>query len=174
MAFHISEVANPANLNLYGQCLQHCVGFFWPFCRLFLDVNFVVKLGIPKRLVMMILSPYHQQSGPQPDLDIAKWRPRRETRAKVTSWLFAAPRIVVSPYYFESCDFRQWEIRGVKKKCRPMNVCALLGGKTIEHESFSAQRNARQGAKHRKKKGECDFLDHWKNFLEIYIKFACW
>ena len=60
MAFHVSEVANPANLNLYGQCLQHCFGFFWPFCHLFLDVSFVVKLGIPERLVMMILNPYHQ------------------------------------------------------------------------------------------------------------------
>ena len=26
----------------------------------------------------------------------AKWRPRRETRGKVTSWLFAAPRSVLS------------------------------------------------------------------------------
>ena len=37
----------------------------------------------------------------------AKWRPRRETRGKVSSWLFAVPRSVLSPYYFESCDFRQ-------------------------------------------------------------------
>ena len=58
MAFHVSEVANPANLNLYEQCLQHCVVFSWPFCHLFLDVSCVVKLGIPARLVMMILSPY--------------------------------------------------------------------------------------------------------------------
>ena len=100
----------------------------------------------------------------------AKWRPRRETRGKVTSWLFAAPRSVLSPYYFESCDFRQWEIRGVKKKCRPMNVCAFLGGKTTEHESFSAQRNARQGAKHRKKEGECHFLDLWKKFFWNFHK----
>ncbi|CAH3039530.1 unnamed protein product [Porites lobata] len=35
-----------------------------------------------------------------------------------------------------------------------MNVCAFLGSKTTEHESFSAQRNARQGAKHRKKEGD--------------------
>ena len=95
----------------------------------------------------------------------AKWRSRLETRGKVTSWLFAAPRSVLSPYYFESCEFRQWEIRGVKKKCRPMNVCAFLAGKTTEHESFSDQRNARQGAKHRKKEGECHFLDLWKNFF---------
>ena len=61
---------------------------------------------------------------------ICKMAPRRETRGKVTSRLFAVPRM----YYFESCDFRQWEIRGVKKKCRPMNVCAFLGGKTTEHE----------------------------------------
>ena len=104
----------------------------------------------------------------------AKWRPRRETRGKVTSWLFAAPRSVLSPYYFESCDFRQWEIRGVKKKCRPMNVCAFLGGKTTEHESFSAQRNAGQGAKHLKKEGEFQFSDPWKIFFEICITFACW
>ena len=52
----------------------------------------------------------------------AKWRPRRETWGKVTSGFFAAPRSVFSPYYFESRDFRQWEIRGVKKKFRPMNV----------------------------------------------------
>ena len=104
----------------------------------------------------------------------AKWRPRRETRGKVTSWLFAAPRSVLSPYYFESCDFRQWEIRGVKKKCRPMNVCAFLGGKTTEHESFSAQRNAGQGAKHLKKKVSFNFLILEKKVFEIYIKFACW
>ena len=95
----------------------------------------------------------------------AKWRPRRETRGKVTSRLFAAPRSVFSPYYFESCDFRQWEIRGVKKKCRPMNVCAFLGGKTTEHKSCSAQRNARQGAKHLKKEGEFQFSDPWKQFF---------
>ena len=98
---------------------------------------------------------------------LAKWRPRRGTRGKVTSWPFAAPRSVLSPYYFESCELRQWEIRGVKKKCRPMNVCAFLGGKTTEHESFSAQRNARQGAKHRKKEVECHFLDLWK---KIFLK----
>ena len=104
----------------------------------------------------------------------AKWRPRRETRGKVTSRPFAAPRSVFSPYYFESCDFRQWEIGGVKKKCRPMNICAFLGGKTTEHESFSAQRNAGQGAKHLKKEGEFQFSDPWKKFFETYIKFACW
>ena len=92
----------------------------------------------------------------------AKWHPRRETRGKVTSRLFAAPRSVFSPYYFESCDLRQWEIRGVKKKYRPMNVCAFLGGKTTAHESFSAQRNAGQGAKHLKKEGEFQFSDPWK------------
>ena len=43
-----------------------------------------------------------------------------------------------------------------------MNVCAFLGGKTTEHEIFSAQRNARQGEKHRKKEGERHFLDLWK------------
>ena len=89
----------------------------------------------------------------------AKWRPRLETPGKVTSRLFAAPISVFSPYYFESCDFRQREIRGVKKKCRPINVCAFLGGKTTEHESFSAQRNAGQGAKHLKKEGEFQFSD---------------
>ena len=60
MAFRVSGVANPVNLNLHRQCLQHCVGFFWPFCRLFLDVGLLVTLGIPKRLVTTILSPYHQ------------------------------------------------------------------------------------------------------------------
>ena len=47
----------------------------------------------------------------------------------------------------------------MKKKCRPMNVCVFLGGKTTEHESFSAQRNAGQGAKHLKKEGEFQFSD---------------
>ena len=123
----------------------------------------------------------NRQSGPQPDLDIWWRHPHLQngahadkTRGKVTSWLFAAPRSVLSPYYFESCDFRQWEIRGVKKKCRPMNVCAFLGGKTTEHESFPGQRNARQRAKHRKKEGECHFWARWKSFFEIYSKFACW
>ena len=114
----------------------------------------------------------HHQSGPQPDLDIwwrhlhlQKWRPRRETRVKVTSWLFAGPRSVLTPYYFESCDFRQWEIRGVKKKCRPMNVCAFLGSTTTEHESFSAQRNARQGVKHRKKRRWVSFFGPLENIF---------
>ena len=88
----------------------------------------------------------------------AKWRPRRETRGKVTSRLFAGTRSVFSPCYFESYDFRQWEIRGVKKKCRLMNVRAFSGGRTTEHESFSAQRNAGQGAKHLKNEGEFQFL----------------
>ena len=107
-------------------------------------------------------------------MTFAKWRPRRVTRGKVTSRLFAAPRSVFSPYCFESCNFRQWEIMSVKKKCLPMNVCAFLGGKTTEHESFSAQRNAGQGAKHLKKKVSFNFLILEKNFFEIYIKFACW
>ena len=47
----------------------------------------------------------------------------------------------------------------MKKKWRPMNGCALFRAKTVEHESLSAQRNARQGAKHRKKEGEKHFLD---------------
>ena len=38
-----------------------------------------------------------------------------------------------------------------------MNVCAFLEGKTTEHESLSAQRNARQGTKHLKKEGEFQF-----------------
>ena len=48
-----------------------------------------------------------------------------------------------------------------------MNVCAFLGGKTTEHESFSAQRNAGQGAKHLKKKVSFNFLILEKNFFEI-------
>ena len=89
----------------------------------------------------------------------AKWRPRRETRGKVTSRLFAAPRSVFSPYYF------QMRNHGCEEKCRPMNVCAFLGGKTTEHKSCSAQRNARQGAKHLKKEGEFQFSDPWKQFF---------
>ena len=54
-----------------------------------------------------------------------------------------------------------------------MNVCAFLGGKTTEHESFSAQRNAGQGAKHLKKESEFQFLILEKNFFEIYLKFPC-
>ena len=122
---------------------------------------------IAHRCYWFISSPGHTPT-------FAKWRPRRETREKFTSRLFAAPRNVFSPYYFESCDFRQWEIRGVKKKCRPMKVCAFLGGKTIEHESFSAQINAGQGAKHLKKEGEFQFSDPWKNFFfDFYVEFAC-
>ena len=104
-------------------------------------------------------SPGHNQIWIYDDVThICKMAPTpRNTR--VNSRLFDAPRSVFSPYYFESCDFRQREIRGVKKKCRPMNVCAFLGGKTTEHESFSAQRNAGQGAKHLKKEGEFQFSD---------------
>ena len=83
----------------------------------------------------------------------------RNTSLKVTSRLFEAPRRVFSLYCFESCDFRQCEIRDVKKKCRPMNVCAFVGGKTTEHESFSAQRNAGQGTKHLKKEDDFQFSD---------------
>ena len=82
-----------------------------------------------------------------------------EKQGKVTSRLLAAPRGVFSPYYFESGDFRRCEIRGVKKKCRPMNLCAFLGSKTTERESFSAQRNAGQGTKHLKKESEFQFSD---------------
>ena len=89
----------------------------------------------------------------------AKWRPRRETRGKVTYRLFAAPRSVFSPYYFGMRN------HGCEEKYRPMNVCAFLGGKTTEHKSCSAQRNARQGAKHLKKEGEFQFSDPWKQFF---------
>ena len=91
-----------------------------------------------------------RQSVPQPDLDIWWRHPHLQNGAHAEK-------------HEGRSDFRQWEIRGVKKKCRPMNVCAFLGGKTTEHEIFSAQRNARQGEKHRKKEGECHFLDLWKN-----------
>ena len=40
-----------------------------------------------------------------------------------------------------------------------MNLCAFLGGKTTERESFSAQRNAGQGTKHLKKESEFQFSD---------------
>ena len=40
-----------------------------------------------------------------------------------------------------------------------MNVGVFLGGKTTEHESFSAQGNAGQGAKHLKIEGELQFSD---------------
>ena len=49
--------------------------------------------------------------------------------------------------------------QGCEEKFRPMNVCAFLGDKTTEHESFSAQRNAAQGSKHLKKEGEFQFSD---------------
>ena len=62
--------------------------------------------------------------------------------------------------------------QGCEEKCRPMNVCVFLGGKTTEHESFSAQRNAEQGAKHRKKKVSFNFLILEKKFFKIYVKFA--
>lgn len=52
-----------------------------------------------------------------------KWRSRRGTRSWVTSRLFATPRKAFFPLqYVECCDFRQYEIRGVKKKWRPMKV----------------------------------------------------
>ena len=97
----------------------------------------------------------------------AKWRPRRETLRKVTSRLYSS---VFSSYYFQSCNFRQWKISDVKKKCRPMNVCAFLGGKTTEHESFSAQRNASQGAKHLKNKVSFNFLILEKIFFWNRLK----
>ena len=40
-----------------------------------------------------------------------------------------------------------------------MKVCGFLGGKTTEHESFSAEGNAGQAAKHLKKEGEFQFSD---------------
>ena len=57
-----------------------------------------------------------------------------------------------------------------------MNVSAFLGGKTTEHESFSAQGNDGQGAKQlKKKKVSFNFLILEKNVLEIYKTktFAC-
>ena len=127
-----------------------------------------IFLAVLRYLIIMTFnSPGHYQIWIYDDVTtFAKWRPRLETRGKVTSRLFAAPISVFSPYYFESCDFRQREIKGVKKKCGPMNVCAFLGGKTTEHESFSAQRNAGQGAKHLKKKVSFNFLILEKNSLK--------
>ena len=83
-----------------------CCGIFFfhfIFCRKFFTVITSTVRATTRSRYMM------------PSPTFAKWRPCRETRGKVTSWLFAAPRSVLSPYYFESCDFRQWEIRGVKK-----------------------------------------------------------
>ena len=54
-----------------------------------------------------------------------------------------------------------------------MNVCAFVGGKTTEHESFSAQRNAGQGTKHLKKEVSFNFLILEKNLFQINIRFAC-
>jgi len=52
-----------------------------------------------------------------------KRRPRRGTRSWVTSRLFATPRSAFFPLQYVECyDFRQYEIRGVKKKWRPMKV----------------------------------------------------
>ena len=50
-----------------------------------------------------------------------------------------------------------------------MNVCAFFGGKTTEHESFSAQRNARQGENIEKKKVSVIFWTFGKMFFEILI-----
>ena len=64
---------------------------------------------------------------------------------QLTTVFLAKYQLTVNPFctlYFEGCDF-----------------CAFLGGKTTEHESFSAQRNAGQGAKHLKKEGEFQFSD---------------
>ena len=79
---------------------------------------------------------------------------------QLTTVFLAKYQLTVNPIrtlYFEGCDF-----------------CAFLGGKTTEHESFSAQRNAGQGKKTSKKEGEFKFSGSLKKiFFEIYIKFAC-
>ena len=109
-----------------------------------------------------------------PSPTFAKWRPCRETRGKVTSWLFAAPRCVLSPYYFESCDFRQWEIRGVKKIRRPMNVVRSWEVKRSNTRVFQLKEMLDKEQKIEKKKVSVIFWTVEKNFFEIYIKFACW
>ena len=112
-------------------------------------------------------SPGHNQIWIYDDVThICKMAPTPRNTREGHFRLFAAPRSVFSPYYLESCDFRQWEISGVKKKCLPMNVCAFLGGKTTEHENFSAQRNAGQGAKHLKKRWVSIFWSLKKIFLK--------
>ena len=87
---------------------------------------------------------------PQPDLDIWWRHPHLQNGAhaekhegKSLPGLFAATRSVFSPCYFESYGFRQWEIRGVKKKCRLMNVCAFSRGRKTEHESFFSSKKWR-------------------------------
>ena len=128
-----------------------------------------IFLAVLRYLILMTFNnPGHYQIWVYDDVThFCKMAPSPRNLGKVTSRLFAAPISVFSPYYFESCDFRQQEIRGVKKKCRPINVCAFLGGKTTEHESFSAQRNAGQGAKHLKKKVSFNFLILEKKFFEM-------
>ena len=49
--------------------------------------------------------------------------------------------------------------QGCEEKIPSDERCAFLRGKTTEHEGFSAQRNAGQGAKHLKKEGEFQFSD---------------
>ena len=61
----------------------------------------------------------------------------------------------------------------VKKKLQPMKFCVFSRGKTTENRSVSAQRSTWQGEKNLKIEG-VNFLIFEKNFLEIYIKFACW
>ena len=46
--------------------------------------------------------------------------------------------------------------------------------KTTENGSVSAQRSTWQGTKHLKVEGVFQFFNLWKNYFEIYIKFACW
>ena len=55
-----------------------------------------------------------------------------------------------------------------------MNVCAFLGGKTTEHESFQLKEMPDKEQNIEKKKVSVIFWTVGKNFFEIYIKFACW
>lgn len=61
-------------------------------------------------------SPGHNQIGVYDDVkQIFKMAPTPRKTKNVTSRLFATPRSVFFPQYFESCDLRQWGISDVKK-----------------------------------------------------------
>ena len=148
------------------------IAYFDWCCGIFFSILSFVENFLPSLLTTVRATTRSRYMMPSPTF--AKWRPCRETRGKVTSWLFAAPRSVLSPYYFESCDFRQWEIRGVKNKCRPMNAVRSWEVKRPNTRVFQLKEMPDKEQNIEKKKVSVIFWTFGKNFFEIYIKFACW
>ena len=110
-------------------------------------------------------SKFRYQSGPEPDLDIWWRHPHLQNGAHAEKH---EGRSVPGSLLCLEVSFPHTTLRAVtldNEKSGVWRKNAVRWTFVRSWESFPAQRNVRQGAKHRKKEGECHFLDCWKKFF---------